>query len=171
VVERINAEVDEAVAAGLLHPDGRYSLKGASCYYGVQVEGADCPDYKRWKGYRRFVIRHAVDTAEGGLWFVGLPDEFTRAFPYSGQWVVPVAIVAHEIGHTRYGSPMEAGREVGLAAELEVTDEYENPMRLMYGYPARERYCSGAVGCGDSPRYRGTVDRREVAQGGRGMGR
>jgi len=39
-----------------------------------------------------------------------LPKEFTRAFPYSGQWVVPVAIVAHEFGHTIYGSPMEAGK-------------------------------------------------------------
>ena len=68
-------------------------------------------------------------------------------FATSGQWVYPVAVLHHEMGHTMFG---EAADD-----ELEAMDEYENPVRLMYGYRARERYCYKDGRC-EAGRYEGT---------------
>lgn len=76
--------------------------------------------------------------AQPGLVSFG-SEGFREAFPVGGQPVDPIAIVAHEFGHTRYGDPESGG---SLAGERETVLEYENPVRHLHGYEPRRIYYS-----------------------------
>jgi len=64
---------------------------------------------------------------------------FRKTFPLSQELVDPLAIIAHEFGHTKYGDPKSGGHEAGEAATVR---NYENFVRILNRYPPRREYCS-----------------------------
>ena len=63
---------------------------------------------------------------------------FRKNFPLSQEEVEPLAIIAHEFGHTKYGDPTSGGH---LAGEAATVINYENPVRIFNRFPPRKEYC------------------------------
>lgn len=88
---------------------------------------------------------------------VGLGDGGLRdRFPASNERVDPMAILSHELGHTRYGDPASAG---SLRGEANTVARYENPVRIRNGYPPRALYFAGIHPSGEAPLKRNYVER------------
>lgn len=69
---------------------------------------------------------------------IGLGDAGLRCqFPSSNELVDPMAIISHELGHTRYGDPASGGTLLGEARTVEL---YENPVRIRNGFEPRALY-------------------------------
>jgi hypothetical protein len=69
---------------------------------------------------------------------IGLGDAGLRChFPASEELVDPIAIISHELGHTRYGDPSSGGNLLGEARTVEL---YENPVRVRNGFEPRALY-------------------------------
>lgn len=69
---------------------------------------------------------------------IGLGDRgLSCQFPSSSELVDPMAIISHELGHTRYGDPASGGTLLGEARTVEL---YENPVRIRNGFDPRAVY-------------------------------
>ena len=73
--------------------------------------------------------------------------EFGKYFCFSGEKVDPLAIISHEFGHTRFADPLSGDSSSctgaqALLSEAKVVREYENPVRVLNGYPERDIYYS-----------------------------
>lgn len=69
---------------------------------------------------------------------IGLGDAGLKChFPASNELVDPMAIISHELGHTRYGDPASGGTLLGEARTVEL---YENPVRVRNGFEPRALY-------------------------------
>ena len=124
------ADFDRALAQGHLSADGEVTLEG------------------QLAGYEPFRIVHGERGAQASLNRIWLPQSFPSHFAGSGQAILPVAILHHEFGHTKYGTPAgsadvvtdEHGSRLSVDHELEIVNRYENPVRLRYGYEPRHSY-------------------------------
>ena len=151
MAEKVRARWKAKVALGLLKRNGYLSDRGKD-----QQKWSSEPYYPfkitrdrdgKGTGVRAYVLQRDADGTEYtalGLHLVA-PGPRER-FATSGQWVSPVAVLHHEMAHTRFGE---------AAGEVRAMDEYENPLRLMYGYRARERYCYEDGRC-EAGRYEAT---------------
>ena len=129
IVAEIARDAQQAVADGLLTPDGDVTEEGM------------------FEGYQPFRISCGTG-AQGGPNGIVLPAKFAKRFRYSGQEIHPLAIVHHEMGHTKYGMPAqpsdivtdEHGSRYSVEHELEIVKRFENPVREEYGYKPRTSY-------------------------------
>ncbi|PCJ19309.1 MAG: hypothetical protein COB02_07940 [Candidatus Cloacimonadota bacterium] len=71
--------------------------------------------------------------------FISIGIKPFRSHFKSGEEIFPLAIVAHEFGHTRYGDPSKTGTLIG---ERETVINYENPVRKVYNAQKRTAYFS-----------------------------
>jgi len=76
--------------------------------------------------------------AQPGLISLGTKG-FSTHFPIGGQKVDPMAIIAHEFGHTRYADSQSGGT---LPGERSTVVNYENPVRKVNGFEPRRTYFS-----------------------------
>lgn len=129
IVDRIIEDAQVAVSHGYLTDDGVLTDEGV------------------FEGYQPFRIS-CSSTAEGGFSGIGLPSTFPKTFRYSGEEIHPLAVVHHEMGHTKYGTPAqvsdivtdEHGSRYHVQHELEIVKKYENPVRESHGYSPRTSY-------------------------------
>lgn len=77
--------------------------------------------------------------AQGQSGLIGLGNQGFKESFITGEKVDPVAILAHEFGHTKWGNPSSGET---LEGEAETVSKYENPMRKANGYEEREIYYS-----------------------------
>ncbi len=130
MIGRVLADFDQALARGWVTPQGELTEEG------------------EFAGYLPFRVVHSPDTAAASLREVRLPERFATHFKGSGQRVFPLAIVHHEFGHTQFGQPAKPheivtdqhGSRLHVEHEMEIVEKFENPVRLRYGYEARESY-------------------------------
>lgn len=85
---------------------------------------------------------------------IGLGDAGLKCqFPASNELVDPMAIISHELGHTRYGDPASGGTLLGEARTVEL---YENPVRVRNGFEPRALYFE-RVGQGELQAHQGSL--------------
>lgn len=129
VVAEIVEDAKQAVEDGMLTSTGELTVDG------------------EFEGYQAFRIS-CGEVAQGGPNGIFLPASFPEHFKYSGQEVHPLAIVHHEMGHTKYGTPAQAsdivtdehGSRYSVEHELEIVRQFENPVRELHGYAPRTSY-------------------------------
>ncbi|MBT9583870.1 hypothetical protein IV102_11030 [bacterium] len=130
MASKVVADFDRSLAQGHLSADGEVTLEG------------------QLAGYEPFRIVHGERGAQASLNRIWMPQNFPSHFAASGQAILPVAILHHEFGHTKYGTPAgptdvvtdEHGSRLSVDHELEIVNRYENPVRLRYGYEPRHSY-------------------------------
>ena len=85
---------------------------------------------------------------------IGLGDAGLKCqFPASNELVDPMAIISHELGHTRYGDPASGGTLLGEARTVEL---YENPVRVRNGFEPRALYFE-RIGQGELQAHQGSL--------------
>jgi len=85
---------------------------------------------------------------------IGLGDAGLKChFPASNELVDPMAIISHELGHTRYGDPASGGTLLGEARTVEL---YENPVRVRNGFEPRVLYFE-RIGQGELQAHQGSL--------------
>lgn len=138
---RILAEVTEFTRAGHLalregacDAGGRHPLHevltGDLTFEGYFREGPPLFEIQEHEGYGGFAQPGFVSLGAAG---------FPATFSGSGQRIDPLAIVAHELGHTRYGDRTSGGT---LEGERRTVAGFENPVRILDGFPPRRTYYS-----------------------------
>ncbi|MCA9780333.1 MAG: hypothetical protein KC800_26590, partial [Candidatus Eremiobacteraeota bacterium] len=126
---RVASDALEAVEDGMLTNDGEVTIDG------------------QFEGYQPFRIS-CGQSGQGGPNGIVLPASYPEIFRHSGQTIHPLAIIHHEMGHTRYGLPAgpadivtdEHGSRYHVEHEMEIVRRFENPVREQYGYAPRTSY-------------------------------
>lgn len=129
IFQEIARDAEQAVELGYLTADGVLTDEGM------------------FEDYRPFRISCGA-SAQGGPNGISLPASYPEHFRVSGQKIHPLAIVHHEMGHTKYGTPAqpedivtdEHGSRYSVEHEFEIVKKYENPVREAYGYSPRTSY-------------------------------
>lgn len=129
IIAEIAQDALQAVEDGFLTPDGEVTIDG------------------QFEGFEPFRISCGAG-AQGGPNGITLPARYPEHFRHSGQDIHPLAIVHHEIGHTKYGMPAQSsdivtdqhGSRYHVEHELEIVKRFENPVREEYGYAPRTSY-------------------------------
>lgn len=130
MVGKVLQDYATAQANGYLDQDGELTIEG------------------QFANFTPFRIVRSTGSAQATLRQIELPDQFASHFAHSGQAVHPLAILHHEFGHTQFGTPATAqdivtdqhGSRLHVDHEMAIVNKYENPVRLRYGFDARQSY-------------------------------
>ena len=119
--------------------------KFALTEYGSAVVNKMLKEKNKYKGFKiyRGSLGSTAKGASAGLDGVVFPHKFPKYefFPVGGQKVDPMAIIFHELGHTKV---FNVKKEKGIYHERDVVIQYENPVRKKNGYEMRYVYFNGS---------------------------